>query len=65
MTNSLPAAADDDEDDDNIAQSEIREILRSLTRRMVKSDLEDFELVKICYFTSFSSSNKTLCISHM
>ncbi|KAI0209686.1 Fanconi anemia group I protein [Lamellibrachia satsuma] len=53
MTHSLPAAADDDdEDDDNIAQSEIREILRSLTRRMVKSDLEDFELDKEANFTT-------------
>lgn len=42
----------DDSDDDNDEeeegyQSELRTVLESMTRRMIKSELEDFELVLV------------------
>ena len=46
---------DDDEDDDDDEEGCIRELedmMESLTRRMIKSELEDFELVAllVCLF---------------
>ena len=45
-----PRADDSDDDDDEEEegyQSELQTILESMTRRMIKSELEDFELVCI------------------
>ncbi|KAK2176099.1 hypothetical protein NP493_683g02030 [Ridgeia piscesae] len=54
-TNSLASGDDEDDDDESsIVQTEIRQILQSLTRRMLKSDLEDFELDKEADFTTSS-----------
>lgn len=36
---------DDDEEEEEGYQSEIQTILESMTRRMIKCELEDFELV--------------------
>lgn len=36
---------DDEEEDEEGYQSELQTILDSMTRRMIKSELEDFELV--------------------
>lgn len=36
---------DDDEDEEGGVQSELHTILESITKRMIKSELEDFELV--------------------
>lgn len=44
---------DDDEEEEEGYQSDLQTILESLTRRMIKSELEDFELV--------CSQNKSLC----
>ncbi|KAM8973789.1 Fanconi anemia group I protein [Pelodytes ibericus] len=45
-------AADDDEDDDEMGcQQDIDDILESITRRMIKCDLEDFELDKSADFS--------------
>lgn len=38
---------DDEEDEEEGYQSELQTILESMTRRMIKSELEDFELVCI------------------
>ncbi len=37
---------DDDEDEEGGVQSELHAILESITKRMIKSELEDFELVR-------------------
>lgn len=37
--------ADDDDEEEEGYQSEIQTILESMTRRMIKCELEDFELV--------------------
>lgn len=40
---------DENDDDDYMAcQKEIDEVLESITRRMIKCDLEEFELVMLC-----------------
>ena len=36
---------DDDDDDDSAVQSELEEMMKSLTDRMITSEMEDFELV--------------------
>ena len=51
---------DEDEEDEEEAEMHMKElldhlesVLSSLTRRMIKSDLEDFELVSMfCYYTN-------------
>ncbi|KAM6926892.1 Fanconi anemia group I protein [Lycodopsis pacificus] len=53
-----PNADDSDEeedDEDEGYQSELQTILESMTRRMVKSELEDFELDKSAEFSTASS----------
>lgn len=37
---------DDNEDEDEGYQSELQVILESITKRMIKSEMEDFELVR-------------------
>ncbi len=39
--------SDDDNEEDEGYQSELQTILESMTKRMIKSELEDFELVCI------------------
>lgn len=47
-TNSKADDSDDDEEEEEEGyQSELQTILESVTRRMIKSELEDFELVCI------------------
>ncbi|XP_069078793.1 Fanconi anemia group I protein isoform X1 [Pleurodeles waltl] len=46
---------EDDDDDDMGLQHDLDEMLESITRRMIKSDLEDFELDKSADFSSTSS----------
>lgn len=47
-TNSKADDSDDDEEEEEEGyQSELQTILESMTRRMIKSELEDFELVCI------------------
>ncbi|XP_068458820.1 Fanconi anemia group I protein isoform X2 [Clinocottus analis] len=45
----------DDEEEEEGYQSELQTILESMTRRMIKSELEDFELDKSAEFTTSSS----------
>lgn len=50
MHRSVHREDDDDEEeeeDEEGYQSELQAILESMTRRMIKSELEDFELVQI------------------
>lgn len=49
MHRSVDSCDDDDDDDEEEEgyQSELQTILDSMTRRMIKSELEDFELVYI------------------
>uniref|UniRef100_A0A672NW62 Fanconi anemia group I protein-like n=1 Tax=Sinocyclocheilus grahami TaxID=75366 RepID=A0A672NW62_SINGR len=46
---------DDDEDEEGGVQSELHAILKSITKRMIKSELEDFELDKCAEFSTSSS----------
>ncbi|KAI1904108.1 hypothetical protein AGOR_G00002290 [Albula goreensis] len=46
---------DDDGDDEGGFQEELQTVLESITRRMMKSELEDFELDKSADFSSSSS----------
>ncbi|KAF4094918.1 Fanconi anemia group I protein isoform X3 [Onychostoma macrolepis] len=46
---------DDDEDEEGGVQSELHAILESITKRMIKSELEDFELDKCAEFSTSSS----------
>ncbi|XP_076122446.1 Fanconi anemia group I protein [Alosa pseudoharengus] len=46
---------DDDDDDEGGFQAELQTMLESMTRRMVKSELEDFELDKSAEFSMASS----------
>ncbi|XP_010737170.3 Fanconi anemia group I protein isoform X1 [Larimichthys crocea] len=46
---------DDDEEEEEGYQSELQTILESMTRRMIKSELEDFELDKSAEFSMGSS----------
>ncbi|XP_043084247.1 Fanconi anemia group I protein isoform X2 [Puntigrus tetrazona] len=46
---------DDDEDEEGGVQSELHTILESITKRMIKSELEDFELDKCAEFSTSSS----------
>ncbi|KAM7396515.1 hypothetical protein PAMP_019550 [Pampus punctatissimus] len=46
---------DEDEDEEEGYQSELQTILESMTRRMIKSELEDFELDKSAEFSMGSS----------
>lgn len=60
MRRSVHSGDDDDDDDEGEDeegyQSELQAILDSMTRRMIKSELEDFELVQIAV--------KHICISY-
>ncbi|XP_042266424.1 Fanconi anemia group I protein isoform X2 [Thunnus maccoyii] len=47
--------SDDDEEEEEGYQSELQTILESMTRRMIKSELEDFELDKSAEFSMGSS----------
>lgn len=48
MHRSVQSEDDDDEEEDEEGyQAELQAILESMTRRMIKSELEDFELVQI------------------
>lgn len=48
MHRSVDSCDDDDDDEEEEGyQSELQTILDSMTRRMIKSELEDFELVYI------------------
>ncbi|XP_056272645.1 Fanconi anemia group I protein isoform X2 [Pseudoliparis swirei] len=47
--------SDEEEDEGEGYQSELQTILESMTRRMIKSELEDFELDKSAEFTTGSS----------
>ncbi|XP_051548730.1 Fanconi anemia group I protein-like [Myxocyprinus asiaticus] len=46
---------EDDEDEEGGVQSELHVILESITKRMIKSELEDFELDKCAEFSTSSS----------
>ncbi|XP_061678142.1 Fanconi anemia group I protein isoform X2 [Syngnathoides biaculeatus] len=46
---------DDDDDEDEGYQSELQTILESITKRMIKSEMEDFELDKSAEFSTASS----------
>ncbi|XP_073669366.1 Fanconi anemia group I protein isoform X1 [Paramisgurnus dabryanus] len=46
---------EDDEDDEGGVQNELHGILESITKRMIKSELEDFELDKCAEFSTSSS----------
>uniref|UniRef100_A0A673MCR5 FA complementation group I n=1 Tax=Sinocyclocheilus rhinocerous TaxID=307959 RepID=A0A673MCR5_9TELE len=46
---------DDDEDEEGGVQRELHAILKSITKRMIKSELEDFELDKCAEFSTSSS----------
>uniref|UniRef100_A0A672KU07 Fanconi anemia group I protein-like n=1 Tax=Sinocyclocheilus grahami TaxID=75366 RepID=A0A672KU07_SINGR len=46
---------EDDEDEEGGVQSELHTILESITKRMIKSELEDFELDKCAEFSTSSS----------
>ncbi|KAM9815831.1 Fanconi anemia group I protein isoform 1-T1 [Syngnathus typhle] len=46
---------DDDDDEDEGYQSELQTILDSITKRMIKSEMEDFELDKSAEFSTASS----------
>uniref|UniRef100_A0A3Q2XTV3 FA complementation group I n=1 Tax=Hippocampus comes TaxID=109280 RepID=A0A3Q2XTV3_HIPCM len=46
---------DDNEDEDEGYQSELQVILESITKRMIKSEMEDFELDKSAEFSTVSS----------
>ncbi|XP_077372688.1 Fanconi anemia group I protein-like isoform X1 [Festucalex cinctus] len=46
---------DDDDDEDEGYQSELQAILESITKRMLKSEMEDFELDKSAEFSTVSS----------
>ncbi|XP_061629167.1 Fanconi anemia group I protein [Phyllopteryx taeniolatus] len=46
---------DDDKDEDEGYQSELQTILESITKRMIKSEMEDFELDKSAEFSTASS----------
>ncbi|KAI2648512.1 hypothetical protein H4Q32_018634 [Labeo rohita] len=46
---------EDDEDEEGGVQSELHAILESITKRMIKSELEDFELDKCAEFSTSSS----------
>ncbi|TMS05108.1 Fanconi anemia group I protein-like protein [Larimichthys crocea] len=48
-------SGDDDEEEEEGYQSELQTILESMTRRMIKSELEDFELDKSAEFSMGSS----------
>lgn len=47
MRRSADSDDDDDDEEEEGYQSELQTILESMTRRMIKSELEDFELVQI------------------
>ncbi|XP_042351654.1 Fanconi anemia group I protein [Plectropomus leopardus] len=47
--------SDDEEEEEEGYQSELQTILESMTRRMIKSELEDFELDKSAEFSTGSS----------
>ncbi|KAM6937756.1 Fanconi anemia group I protein [Xenentodon cancila] len=49
------AESDDDEDEEEGYQSDLQTILQSMTRRMIKCELEDFELDKSAEFSMGSS----------
>lgn len=46
-TNPNADDSDDDNDEEEGYQSELGTVLESMTRRMIKSELEDFELVLV------------------
>ncbi|XP_039521915.1 Fanconi anemia group I protein isoform X3 [Pimephales promelas] len=46
---------EDDEEEEGGVQSELHDILESMTKRMIKSELEDFELDKCAEFSTSSS----------
>ncbi|XP_056307350.1 Fanconi anemia group I protein isoform X1 [Danio aesculapii] len=46
---------EDDEDDEGGVESELHAMLESITKRMIKSELEDFELDKCAEFSTGSS----------
>lgn len=50
MNRSAKLIADDsdDEEEEEGYRSELQTILESMTRRMIKCELEDFELVCVC-----------------
>lgn len=50
---------DDDEEEEEGYQSELQTILESMTRRMIKSELEDFELVCIHDRNIYSTVHRT------
>lgn len=55
---------DDDEEEEEGYQSELQTVLESMTRRMIKSELEDFELVCIRtspHFTKVIMHSSTSC----
>lgn len=45
---------EDDEDEEGGVQNELHAILESITKRMIKSELEDFELVCCIYVIGLS-----------
>lgn len=45
MQNPTGGESDDEEEDEEGFQDELHAILESVTRRMIKCELEDFELV--------------------
>lgn len=49
--------SDEEEDEGEGYQSELQTILESMTRRMIKSELEDFELV--CMKDKYTSYTET------
>ncbi|XP_061891934.1 Fanconi anemia group I protein isoform X2 [Entelurus aequoreus] len=56
MRRSTKTDDDDDEDEDEEGyQSELQTILESMTKRMIKSEMEDFELDKSAEFSNASS----------
>ncbi|KAF7660465.1 hypothetical protein LDENG_00280970 [Lucifuga dentata] len=55
MHRSAKANADSDDEEEEGYQSELQAILESITRRMIKCELEDFELDKSAEFSMVSS----------
>ncbi len=56
---------DDEEEGEEDNQADLEDMLESLTRRMIKCELEDFELVNILYQMILINMSLSTCVSRI